>query len=358
MSKSKTFGSIAVAVLFSLMVVSGSVFAAAPTLDTSGTDDTTTQTEIQTGTTIANFTANDSKASTVQYVADSNNSKVELRVNGEDYVVYENSSADQVDWNATSGNGNFNVSINHGDLADLERAINSNVTVNMTLVNDTTATTPDETFVEFFIESDNSSTVQNVDDADVDAETVVELTSEEGFSVADFNITSGSDFSEIDQTRDIDGQNTDVVLVFSNDSVASDYSNAVDGLEEGDYVWGAATSLEDTPAVVYYKEAPDHVDEDDDTYGVYKEDIGGQPGIVYNLGDDFEGETTVDITAYGNVGKLLGDNSAASVYGYQTVFFGTDGALSMSGVIFPAGGSLGALGLVAARRETGVEREA
>lgn len=298
----------------------GGATATAPTVNDGTIDNAvTTGSEITDGSNVTGFDANESNESVLSYQADSNNSKVELERNGSDTVVYSNSSADLLNWNNTDNDGIFNVSINHGDLEDLERGINDNVSVDVIMSNNTSVDDPDTLTIEWFVETDNSTHVENVDDADVDDGDDVDVT-DDPWDVFGQNVTLGplgSTFAEADyDDLSVDGDNTDVVLVFSNGSVADKFDDAAEDASSEDKLSTLFTNTRTailvagddgtTRAVpVYYEEAPDDKDEDEDTYGVYEEGgVGGEDGVTIHLGEEFEDADEVDVRAVGSAGTF------------------------------------------------------
>lgn len=314
-----------IAMVFAVVVAgAGGAAAAPPVIDNSTTDDTTTTSEMVNGTTIGEnntFNANSSKASVLQYRADSNSSKVYITKNGSDTVVYANTSANTVFWNTTDNDGHFNVSVNHGQLADLDRGINSNVTVDVTVVNNTSAANANETTIQVYIETDNSTTVKTIGDSQVGEGATAQAVSEEGF--LGINALS-DDYTEIDtNARAVNGSDTTFTLSLHNQSVKNDYANATGSdVSSGDLMLSMATTLQDgdgktVPTMVYYKQAPDSVS-NDTTYGVYKENVGGEPAIVFHLGSEFDNAQEVSATSYGNADFW----QQRSVYGTLTVITG------------------------------------
>ena len=322
----------------------------------------TTHSELTPNGNITDFDGQAGNNTTVQYLAYTNSSKLVFMQGDNGTTVYENDSPTTVNWNATPTpeHGHFNVTVEHDALADVERGINENVTMTMKIINDTGNTTEVATYETFYIETDNSTTVQNIGDTDVDDEDIVEVKDEENdlFTITSLGI-SELEFTVLDlDERDVDGDNTDVVLVFSNDSVADDFDEAVtSGIEDEDPIYRMPIHLEsdDDDATqwirVYSEEVPDDLDEDDDTYGVYKDGgIGGEDGIEINLGDEFEDSDEITVTGTGHVGSFgafehrirtstwnplsmigglgvdldLGDDELMS--GMQAVFLGAAGA--------------------------------
>lgn len=341
------------------------VGAAQPTIDTSTSDQTSSTTEVQAGDTLGldnSFSANDSNTTTLQYVADSNDSKV--RIEGPNGVqVYANTSANQVSWNSTQGDGNFNVTVNHGALDDLERGVNENVTTTWYVTNNTSADSPATTNITVYVESDNSKSVEVISDQDVDDGDIVTV-EQDAFEVAGMNITAGplgADVSTIEtESRNVNGSTTDVAVVFGNESVADDFSSVAEDADSGEKL-SSLVSLnrnvvlltdsddEVTAVPVYFEEAPDDVDEDS-TYAVQK-DVGGQDGIVVNLGSDFEDASSVEVETAGSAGLFTaftdylmagGSNAMPGMISALTsaIGFGGQGTVTLGALtVIPIGAS-------------------
>lgn len=361
------------AVLATVMVMGaafGGAGAAPPTVN-DGTLDAavTTGTELQDGTTVGanhSFAANDSTATVLSYQADSNSSEVTMAHNDTGTVVYTNASADLVDWNSTDNDGIFNVSINHGDLADLERAINDNVSIDVTMVNDTGADPNNETVFQAYIESDNSTAVENVESNDTDDDGIAEVVDTE-FSVAGINFSIGSfgadDFTRIQRTGDddvaVNGSDTDVVIVASDTDVVDDFDATTEDAEDEESLsqlsrlgprMAAIVSTDDTtvPVPIFSEAAPDSVD-DDTTHGVVQ-DVGGETAIVFNLGDSFDDADAVDVELVANAGLTT------MFWEYTRVGISNSIPVLWSGGLFDglAGASLGLLAGAPAARRSGV----
>lgn len=324
---------------------SGSVAANAntPSIDTSTTSASadhggiSTHSEVTDGGNITNFAGDGGNNTTIQYTAYTNSSKLVWMAGNNGTQIYSNSSPTTVDWNASSSpaHGHFNVTTSHDALHDLERGINENVTTTVKIINDTGNDTEVAGYATVYVESDNSSVVENFDDTDVDDEDDVETVSEDGLEVLGLSLSDGSDHTAIDfDDRSIDGENTDVFLVFSNGTVDSDYDTALDdtnpifGLggeaEDGDLLLTMPLRVEDddgnvVAVPVFYKEVPDYFDEDQ-THALYTEDIGGETGIEIVTGDELDDADELSVESWGNTGF----QQAWSVYGTNAVI-GFDG---------------------------------
>lgn len=349
--------------IFAIVVALGSVVGGAgaetPSIDTSTTDGTSTTSEIQSDSVIPNFNGSDNETRIVQVnMSAGNTPELEVTRNGSDTVLVTNDSAVNVSSEAVGG-VNYNMSFEESDLAEMTRSINENVTVDVTpyqAANDSNSTT-----IQIYIENDNTSTVLNVDDTVADDEDEIEVTEDAENGFLDTRVTGFStlDFSVLDvDERDVDGDNTDVIVVFSNTTVADHAADAVTSdADDGDALYGMTLVVhgddEGTmPIRVYNEEVPDDVDEDEDTYGVYKEGgIGGEDGVEINLGEHYEDEDSVEVTGKLNAGfgERLSHRAASSDLGlrfglaisFDYDFGGSDGVVVFAGL---------AMGAPAARR--------
>lgn len=344
----------AVAAVFALLMVvaaaTGGSMAATPSID-SETTNTAYTSEIVTDTVISGFSASADNESVVTLEGDNSTSPtVELSRNDSSTVVATNDSmANQTvgSWGTT-----WNGTISHDELADLEHTINENVTMDLTAHdgNESNSTT-----VQFYINTTDDRTVENLDDTDADEDTTdapVTVESVEN-TLFDTNVEvfgiSSTDFSTLDvEGRAVNGQQTDVVIVFSNTSVEDDASAAIaSDVEDGDALYALPIRVEgdeggDTWIRVYYEEAPDDIDEDDDTYAVFHDGgIGGEDGVVINLGETYEDEDEVAVTGTLNAGgaTALRHWARTSSWNPLTLLGGLDLGLTQAVPLFAVGGA-------------------
>jgi len=306
-----------VAVLVAFAPLAGLAGGAAPSIDNNPTpeDATSTQSEILDGGNLTNFSANSSQNTTFQHITDSNDTKVEILANNDSYVAYANSSTAHVANNSTSNTDNHNVTVGHDELADVEHGIGENTTMTYKMYNNTSVSSPDTSNITFYLEWDNQTTVQNVDDSDVDDGDVVSV-AEDPFEVAGTNLTMGplgADNARVEtDERSVNGTDTDVVVVLSNSTVNDDFDAAASDASSGDELSGfkltrtavVMTVDDEVVAVpVYQSSTPSGVDDTDDTYALYQDDFGGEDALVINLGaDDFDSPDDVEVDAVGNAG--------------------------------------------------------
>lgn len=308
------------------LVSAGAIGALAGSIDTSTTDATTSTSDLANNDSIQ-FDADQSDAYTVQAIV-ANTTTPEMRVelndssNDADGVTFhKNTTLNNI--SVGSGGSHWNATFNEGDLADVPVTTGTNQTVDIVFYNASNSSDVLATATVTLVES-GDRTVLYLGDSAVENNDDIETFSEDANweSISDFNLMS-DDHSEVsDLSADVNGSSTNVTVVFANESVADDYSNAVaSDADEGDWLVAQASFVGGTPVKVYNENAPDDVDEED-TYGVYSEDIGGETGITYTLGDDHEDADSLEVKSYGNqqYGGLFSVTSIPDLLGA----FGTD----------------------------------
>lgn len=303
----------AVLIMVALVVTALPAAADVTSTDTSTTDDTSSQSQLVDEDTIEDLdgTQGENGSAIIQVIADNStvNPVMEVETNATGNIAARNASMANVTQSVPHSEGShFNATLQNSSLASVEHSINANVTMNVAFYNNSSDTSVDHR-QDLYLNFTNATTTQNVNDADVDNDTIVTVSDEDGpFGINAFGL--GSDQTEIDtDERKVDGQTTDVVIVLSNSSVADDYDSAVSSdTEDGDALFTMPLSVrsDDTdrdklPVVVYHEEAPSDVDEDDDTYAVYTEDHGGEAALVVNLGSEYEDADTVEVKTLGGV---------------------------------------------------------
>lgn len=300
---------LAALVVVSVFAGPGAGAAGTITVDTETTDTASTS-EISSGSNVTEFNANASNSTTVELESDSNDSKVELfRENGS-HIAAVNTTGVVVAHNASGAENSYlNHTFSHDELADVERGIESNVTMTAKMYNNTTNASPATANFTWFIETDNSSTVQNIDDSDVSSGSIVTVVNESGVFGTSF---FGDDETEIETNqRSVNGTDTDVVLVFSNSSVADDFAAAAEGENAGEKLSGfsltrtvALVSADDgttVPAPVFVDSVPDDFDTDR-THALYVTNHGGENALVVHAGSEFDNPTSLSVHAIGGAG--------------------------------------------------------
>jgi len=294
-----------------LMLISagaGGATATVSNVDTSGTDATSSTSEVQSGTNV--HMNNTTGAVTYQVIATNATTDPVTKVvdNGSGYVAAENGSMANI--SVGSEGTHFNATIEKSALADVEHGIGENVTVEFRAFNNSSADTADVNTTAY-LEFDNSTTVQNIDDSDVEAENVVTVTNNTGVLGTTIGPlgTTKADIETDD--RKVNGSETDVVIALSNQSARDMFDEGVSESSAGDKIsklWSGTRTVatisdgdgNKVAVPVFYEEAGDDVEESD-TYAVYKE-VGGTQSLVVNLGDSFEDSDEVSVNAIGSAG--------------------------------------------------------
>lgn len=190
--------------------------------------------------------------------------------------------------------------IDHDDLWQLPGEAEEDTAANVTVVeidaDDEVITDSTEEF-EVTFEFDETRTVLDArtdafDNNDVGAAIDSEDTTVGLLSIVGF----GDDVTQftLDQQESIAGSNTTVIVPLQGD-MASEYSDAADDGDAGDWIGGVAVAADGMPAFLYADEAGEHVDDDADTYVVYDT---SNDALHFELGDDrYETRTAVDVYA-------------------------------------------------------------
>ena len=313
-----------VAVVITMVTMSAGVaFAAAPTVDTETTDTTTTS-ELTDGDA---QTYNDTTASYFNWSADSTNSKIVVEQGDTELF----SATPEVETDA-SGTYYYNVSLadDGSDYSDLDVGANENATLNVTLINNTEADSPDTTNV--------SITFANGDEkAWVNADTAATEETDDGILSSVNVFSSGDDVPAAQSERETTiTNNTDTVEVSASSSNLSDaLGETTSEKSEGDLVWTATAMTGDSFVPVVYQSAddgPEWLDTDEDTYAVLSED--GSTLTVMNAGKlaDEDGTTAFDMTVTGN--EALGFSNAFSMLRSYDAGIGTSALAASSAADF------------------------
>ncbi|USZ73796.1 hypothetical protein [Natronosalvus halobius] len=292
-----TFKRLATLLLVLSVITGGMVafagFAAAETTTLAGDD-----TDLVTG-----FEANESDHLEYDITADgtdfdtdgTDTAHLNVTYDGTEYAALE----DAID-NGTATSQTLNLS--HDELEKLpgDALQNTTITVNVWGEDaDGNETTAMETFT-VDLEFANTHAVRHIDSSDSTLLTEFEQAEEDDgwFSLSSLALWNNDleDQAEIEDEIGIDGQNTDV-KVYADGDVADVLDASLENAEDGDRVGLLMlSSLDDEPVYVFKGEAGekitgDEVDEND-SYIVAHE--GGEMDV--NLGDDHEGEETVDVS--------------------------------------------------------------
>ncbi len=315
-----------------LLAATSGALAAAPTVDTETTD-TSTTTELNDGGTQA---YNETTSSLLAWSADSASSAIEISQHGN--TVFE-ASPDH--YNSVSGTYYYNVSLadDGTDYSGLEVGAGESATLNVTLTNDTQASSPDTTTISY--------TFSNTEDRALMASENPE--SEGGTSIfgplslASINpLSNESENPEVGTVLATDSttvtQNTDVVTLDTlNSNLTDAFAASTEGASEGDLIWSSYSQVSvDSGASqyvpVYYQRAGDQswLNTTEDTYATISSD--GETMTIHNpdaLLDDGQSSGTLEVTAVGdeklgfsNARSMLTDNYDVSGFNAAQAAFG------------------------------------
>ncbi len=278
----------------------GVVMAAAPTVDPAGGTQSSDITDG--GTQTYNQTTN----SNISWSADSNNTKIVVE-QGNDTLF---TATPEPYAHNSSGNEDsfYNVSLadDGSDYDGLDADAGEDVTLNVTLINNTEVDNPNETNISYTFANGNEVAFEDVEDGDVQEP-------EDGY----FSSDDSSDKAKTDSTVGIAGNETDTVIVSVAGTPMADALDAsAEDTESGDIIWGSATGLEDGYVLISNSEAPDTEWFDDDSaYATYDSDA--QTLTYHNVNERVDEDAKdVELSATGNDGLGL-FNMASMLQSYD-----------------------------------------
>jgi len=285
-----------------LLVGAGAMGAIAtqPSIDTE-TADTTSTSELTDGSTIdVSDGINESQAHALQYTADSENSKVEITLNGTDdeggTVFYSNSSATTVD----SASDTYRVTISESELAAVPVAVNQNRTLDVTITNDTTAANPDTKTIQVDLVNGGERSVVYVSGDDDEA------IGEDDSTIKDwvgglFGPDDPAERGHIESEREITGQNTTLYYYFANETVADAFEEAASDNDDGERVGDTVVDVSDHDTMVFKNEPTDEDWlNDDEGYAVIHTDT-NPVSLTIHPGSYAEDESELEVTTESNV---------------------------------------------------------
>ncbi|WP_324662405.1 hypothetical protein [Haloarcula sediminis] len=295
----------------------GIAMAAGPTNDAE-TADTPSESDWVDGQNVTAFNASADEMAQLEAEFDSQNASTEIidPESGDVIATYETgdegvtqTGAVDSDSDGTNETWYYQFNVSHADLATMPMDAGENKDIRVSYVNNTAVDNPDRTNLTVTLENTNERAViragsdaQTTGLADLDTET-------SGFSI----FAEEMSIAETDQPGvGVNGTETDVVVVYSDDEVAQPYSDAAAnrssflGFGTRDYESGEEIILhqvvvEDTNYAVYNEEAPEDVaDNEDATYGTWTT-VNGESAHVIELGaEDFEDTQSVEVQTLGN----------------------------------------------------------
>lgn len=298
-------GTVAVALLVALAVLATPGLAAAPTVDTESTATTTTS-NVTDGTVIAGFEANSSNSSYLEANFDSANASVEI-IDPDTGVVHATNDSDGME--VTNSSENYYAwDIGHDELATIPHGANENKSVTIKLINNTDVDNPDTTEITVYLETvDDRAVVYGGAEAaagnvgDVDVTTEVDEPPL-GLSILGSN-SSTTSVSADSVSLGNTSEGTTVHVIAANTSGEDPFSAASEdgflmGTSDGDFIDAHQLQVAGHNHAVFLSEAPDGV-VDGYTYGV-TETVNGEDAYAVHIGDDYSGESSVDISTTAN----------------------------------------------------------
>lgn len=272
-------------------------FAAAPTMESSS--------DVDEGTTIADFNASPDSNHTVEFNntdaadgalvvwdPDTGDSPSEAQT----HLELDNSS-DEFE-TTDSGSDSYQFNITEDQLATVPMEAGENKTVKFSVYNqsDWTADSANVTTLNVTLDNTMERSVMYVGDQQVQNEDYG-LEQNDGFDVpvADMTLSIwGSDYTSLDATRDIGGSNTTVHVYLANETAAEDFDSNIGGLDSETWSKSTVTTVDDGHAVRSYAGAvPSDVDNGTTTMTY---DSGSPDVLVFDIGEDFDGQSTIDVS--------------------------------------------------------------
>lgn len=317
-TKSRTTA--ALGALLLLVAAVGGAMAAAPTVDTETTDTTTTS-ALTDGATVTDFNASDTNISTLQAAYDSTNPGIAIvdPETGDTLKTITNES--QPGYFTQTGTGTgvtyYNTTFSESDFATVPMAAGENKSVTLRLINDTSVPADqwDTTNVTITLDNTDERAVVTAS-ASSEADGVAEI--EEKDSILPDFLTSEENLTTVEQDNlGINGSATTVYVVYEDDGVDDAFEDAAENksrlgisalasdYESGDRIRDHIVRVDDTPYAVFSESVADDIP-GDTTYAVYTT-VDGEPAHELTLGDEFDGESNVDVETTGNDVLGLGD---------------------------------------------------
>jgi hypothetical protein len=290
----RSIGSIVLVVALVLSALTAGSMAA--TVDTETTV-TATQSELTTGTTIVDYAGEPLANGDVEANVTSTDPAFRV-IDGETGMVVDTFSGTDLNQTGsvdTGTDGNADAWYYRTNVSEAFQKVpinaGENKTVAIKIVDDRTLDEANETYTWLNV------TVDGVADRAIFAGTDDALTfDQDGWSVLGFDL-SVDDNVEWEQTDvGVNGSGSTVSLRVTNATGADRFATSADGLSSGDWIWTSQLWINETPHKVYYESAPDDVDSSA-TYGVYDPT---DDTVTAHLGDDYDGESYVDMRVVGN----------------------------------------------------------
>lgn len=326
----------AVAMAAMLMAAPGTV-AAQPAPSTAADSD------ISSGATVKITTANESTTNWLNITADNTTTIDSADVdithatrNTTHYTASDASSeylyqADAVD---TNGDGTNDADkhaweISNDEFADVPAEINENVTLNVTVdLTNSSGSTGTHQFQFTLSNGDQRSVIY----LDQNSPALESQTDDPGYSVPfsdrtieGFGYLADGQNTEVRDIRSINGSNTTVHVYLADEAAADHFSSKFGDSSAGDWDRDAIAKVDDAGAPMFNSELAGPLSDLGYGAAVTYDDSGDTPALVYEFGEEYNGETDVEVEAKSHPGFW----EKRDAYGWDAISFGF-GVVSMS----------------------------
>jgi hypothetical protein len=271
---------------------SAGALAADPSIDTE-TSETSQESDITDGGT---QTYNASTSSNLSWIADSDSSKVKIEQNNR--TLYTATPANY-SYNSSSGDHHYNVSLadDGADYDGLEVGADADVTLNTTLTNNTSASSPNTTEISHtFANGDEAAFVVADDDE-------TEIGDSDGVlnSLTSLGSDDEADPAQSEDETTIHGENTSTIHIDSGDDEMTDALDDVTSADTDGITWDMQVAADGQNLIVITEDGdvPEFVDEDEDAYAVLEDDGDLRIENANDLSDE-DGTEDVDVTVRAN----------------------------------------------------------
>jgi hypothetical protein len=281
------------------LLLTAGLGAASVSVDSSGTDATTSTSQLQDGTTIEMNASDESYV--VQGITE-NGTELAFEVEHNGVRYYRNTS--MVDVGAGTEGTHWNGTITEANLKKVPANAGENVTVDVTVYNK--SNTSDATTFQVYLNNSEDRAVATVTDAvanDSDAVEFGNVQSVFGLDVSSIPLLSSqtTDVEPVQAERSVSvTENTSQIDVYFRNSSTQDAFSASVPDDPTGVIYTSSVAVDDefVPIVASSDDLPDYVDEDEDAYAVLEDD--GSSMTIENADSLTDGTETFDIVAVGN----------------------------------------------------------
>lgn len=287
------------AILTAMLVLSGTLIVgmavAAPTIDTSTTDGTSTQSEVTDGYAVDPFNGSGDVGHVVQINGTAGTTyEMKLVKNSTGVTYYTNTSVGNISTANNGANAHFNGTFTESNLDRVPMAIDENVTMDVVFYN--TSNTSDNATIQVTLNNTDERSVHRVDSGEIDSKAFLSETEEDPLNpLADPD--THLEVEEHDVT--VNGSNTTVIYTLEDTNATDPFDNATEVVDTDGAMTFMVVTMEaggDTHRLpVFLNEKNDDWSlSDDGSYAVYDSDA---DTFTFELGDEVDGESTVTIDA-------------------------------------------------------------